>query len=309
MIKHYIRIARPDHWFKNIFMLPGIIMGLYYTNFSLESTTIWILLEGIFATCLIASANYVINEWLDTEFDKYHPVKRNRSSLKADLKRGIVYAEYAFLALAGLIISYTISIEFLLTEVLFLVMGFLYNVPPFRTKDKAYLDVLSESVNNPIRFVLGWLLMGIVFFPPSSVLIAYWMGGAFLMAVKRFAEYRYIGDPDRAALYRKSFAKYSEESLFLSAFFYALMSAVFLGVFLVKYKIEFLLSLPLFAVLFVWYLHLGMQPHSVSQTPEKLYRQNGFFFFTIMLSVVVMALFFIDLPWLHVFVESIVTLG
>jgi decaprenyl-phosphate phosphoribosyltransferase len=84
---------------------------------------------------------------------------------------------------------------------------------------------------------------------------------------------------------------------------------VFLGVFLVKYKIEFLLSLPLFAVLFVWYLHLGMQPHSVLQTPEKLYRQKSFVIFTIVLSLIVMALFFIDLPWLQIFVESIVTLS
>ena len=73
MIKHYIRIARPDHWFKNIFMLPGIIMGLYYTDFSLEMTSVYIIIGGILATCMIASANYVINEWLDMDFDKYHP--------------------------------------------------------------------------------------------------------------------------------------------------------------------------------------------------------------------------------------------
>ena len=30
-------------------------------------------------------------------------------------------------------------------------MGVAYNVPPVRTKDRAYLDVLSESVNNPLR--------------------------------------------------------------------------------------------------------------------------------------------------------------
>ena len=35
------------------------------------------------------------------------------------------------------------------------------------------------------------------------------MAGAFLMAVKRYAEYRMIGDPDRAGLYRKSFSKYT----------------------------------------------------------------------------------------------------
>ncbi len=27
-IKKYIAIARPDHWFKNIFMLPGTALAL-----------------------------------------------------------------------------------------------------------------------------------------------------------------------------------------------------------------------------------------------------------------------------------------
>ena len=35
-------------------------------------------------------------------------------------------------------------------------MGCLYNIPPIRTKDHAYVDVLSESINNPIRFLVGW---------------------------------------------------------------------------------------------------------------------------------------------------------
>ena len=82
------------------------------------------------------------------------------------------------------------------------------------------------------------------FLPPASVLLAYWMGGAFLMAIKRYSEYRGIADPARAALYRRSFAFYSEQSLLLSGFFYALLSACFTGVFLIKYRIEFLLVLP-----------------------------------------------------------------
>ncbi len=36
------------------------------------------ILMSFFATCLIASANYVINEWLDAEFDQFHPTKKVR---------------------------------------------------------------------------------------------------------------------------------------------------------------------------------------------------------------------------------------
>ena len=78
------------------------------------------------------------------------------------------------------------------------------------------------------------------------------------MGVKRYSEYRFINDPERAVLYRKSFQSYTEQTLLLSSFFYALLSSFFLAVFLIKYRIEFVLSFPAFALLFVWYLAIGM---------------------------------------------------
>src|SRR5690606_34834989 len=149
----------------------------------------------------------------------------------------VVFALYLLLALSGLAIGYIISFKFAVTEFLLLVMGFIYNVRPFRSKERVYLDVLSESINNPLRFALGWFMVlpavGLhmdnswdrEFFdsiPPLSIMIAYWMGGAFLMATKRFAEYRLIGDPDKAGLYRRSFRYYTENSLLISMFFYAI---------------------------------------------------------------------------------------
>lgn len=61
-----------------------------------------------------------------------------------------------------------------------------------------YVDVLSESVNNPLRMLLGWFMVTSVLVPPVSLLICYWMAGCYLMALKRFSEYREIGDPEVA---------------------------------------------------------------------------------------------------------------
>jgi decaprenyl-phosphate phosphoribosyltransferase len=304
MIKHYIYIARPDHWFKNVFMLPGIIMGFYYLKFSLDKTTLMILFAGVLATCFIASANYVINEWLDLASDKFHPVKKNRPAVKANLNPLIIYSEYALFALAGLTISYFISVRFLLTELFLLIMGIMYNVKPIRTKDKPYLDVLSESVNNPIRFALGWFLTGVTFLPPSSILVAYWMGGAFLMATKRLAEYRFIGDAVVAANYRKSFGYYTESKLLISTVFYALCSSFFLAIFLVKHRIELLISFPFIALLFAWYLQIGFENNSIVQTPEKLYSKKGFIGYIVFLFILIILLFKIDIPSLNWFIKN-----
>lgn len=299
-----MRIARIDHWFKNIFMLPGVGLGILMTD-PVLSGALWNASIALLSTCLIASANYVINEWLDAEFDQHHPVKKMRPSVTGKVEAKYVYLEYAFFVIFGLGLALLLSTLFFALSVLLLVMGVLYNVRPFRTKDRVYLDVLSESINNPIRLLLGWsAVTTYVVLPPSSIILTYWMGGAFLMAVKRYAEYRFIDNPDKAALYRRSFKYYNEQTLLLSSLFYALSSSFFLGIFLVKYRIEFLLSFPLFALLFVWYLAIGMKPHSPTQNPEKLYRETGFIAYLAFLCLVVAGLFVVDLPWLEVFVEK-----
>jgi decaprenyl-phosphate phosphoribosyltransferase len=72
-----IAIARPEHWFKNVFMLPGAALALALADESLAPELAHLLL-GVVSTCLIVSANYTINEWLDAESDRHHPAKRHR---------------------------------------------------------------------------------------------------------------------------------------------------------------------------------------------------------------------------------------
>lgn len=303
-LRDYISLARPGYWFKNIFMLPGMIMAYMYYQPELTINLVVSLVVGIASTCLVASANYVINEWLDAEFDKHHPTKKLRPSVVKNLSKVIVYGEYLMLAGCGLTLALVLSFNFFLVALWLLVMGILYNVQPFRTKERPYLDVLSESVNNPIRFILGWLIIAPFIFPPVSILMTYWMGGAFLMGCKRLAEYRFINNKETAALYRKSFAYYTEITLLISIFFYALTSTFFLGIFLIKHRIELLLTFPLFALMFSWYLRITYRPNSTAQQPEKLYTNWKFMIFIVLFFIFFMALLFIDIEPLNFFLKN-----
>ncbi len=298
-----IALARPDHWFKNVFMLPGAALAVALGDNAISLDAAGSLLVGLIAACLIASANYTINEWLDAEFDRHHPEKRFRPSATGLVAAPRAYAQWGVLSLAGLVLAGSLNPQFCLFAGAFCIMGLVYNVNPLRTKDRPYLDVLSEAVNNPLRFMLGWSAIVNDTLPPSSILLAFWMGGAYLMAIKRYAEFRHIADPATAGKYRRSFQFYTEESLLVSAFFYALSSAFLLGVFLIKYKIEFLLAVPLMALLFAWYLKIGMRADSVTQKPEKLYKERTFVLYVAFLGSLMTLLFFVELPWLDVLVE------
>jgi len=303
-LKQYIKIARFDHWIKNMFMLPGVALAVFFSASQILDI-FSVVLMGVLSTCLASSANYAINEYLDVQFDRFHPLKKNRSGVVYLLDFRIVLLEYVFLATASIVLAYFIGKMFLFTILALLLMGLLYNVQPVRLKDRAYLDVMSESINNPLRLVLGWSTVIRDVFPPSSILIAYWAGGAFLMAVKRYSEYRRIGDHETAGKYRRSFLFYTEEKLLLSCVFYAVCSSFFLGIFLIKYRIEFLLTFPLFALLFTWYLAIGLKPDSAAQAPEKLYKEGKFLVFFGILCFIVCLLLFIDLKFMEWFTVPI----
>ena len=303
----YIRIMRPDHWIKQFFIFPGFLFAYILIGSELNLTHLISFITAFVAVSLIASANYVINEWLDAEFDKFHPTKKNRSVVTEDVKGSIVWTLWGVLTCAGFFIGQLINFYFLMMLVWLWVMGIAYNVKPFRTKDIFILDVLTESINNMIRLLLGWF---IIFdatenpvLPPISIVIGYWMLGAFLMAIKRYAEYRMIGNPIIAGKYRKSFKSYSEKSLLTSAFFYAMCSVFFIGVFLVKYRIELVLFMPFFIGLFCYYFWLSYAKDSAVQKPEKLYREKWLMAYCCLVAVIFTALMLVDIPQLKILTD------
>ncbi len=295
----YGQIARPDHWFKNVFMLAGLVLAYFYQMTPFSSEQVWMIPLAFFATCIIASSNYVINEILDAPTDIGHPTKCRRPIPAGKVKLGWAYAEWIGLAIVGLAMSYQINLPFFFSALALLVMGLIYNIPPVRSKELPYLDVLSESVNNPLRLMLGWFTITAHLLPPMSLILSYWMIGAFFMASKRFAEYRQINDKAVAAAYRKSFAYYDDNKLLVSMFFYASGAALMLGVFIIRYHLELILSVPLIAGFFSAYMHVTLKVDSAVQNPERLYKETGLMIYLVITVFVFFGLMFVSFPWLY----------
>ena len=298
-MKQYIKVMRLDHWIKQVFILPGCVFAISLTNqFDAAALHLYVrkIAIGVLATCLIASANYVINEYLDAEFDRFHPTKKYRPAVTEDVKGSVILALWIVLTAAGLLIANLLGGAFLAAAIWLWAMGIVYNVKPLRTKDFPIVDVLSEAVNNAIRLLMGWFIISPDTLPPCSIILGYWMGGAFLMATKRFAEYRMIHNPELAGSYRRSFRFYTERSLMLSAFIYAMFSVFFTGIFLIKYRIEYILFVPALIGLFAYYFWMAFQEDSAVQKPEKLYSEKGLMLYCVFLILWMIALTLVDIP-------------
>ena len=298
MLKDLLTIARPDHWFKNVFMAPGLVLGWLACPPADAATGVLRAAVGVAATCLACSANYTLNELLDAPSDRAHPEKRFRPVAAGRVGAAAASAQWLVLAAAALGASWLVGRAFLAAQAALLAMGVLYNARPVRLKDRPYLDVLSESLNNPLRLLLGWYAIGCTLVPPASLLLAYWMLGAYLMAAKRFAELGHLGDRAAAAAYRRSFAHYTRDRLLVSIVFYAAAAALFAGVFLIRYQVELVLAVPFVAGFLAMYMRLALLPDSPAMYPEKLYRYRSFTAFACLTAAVLIACLLVRLPWL-----------
>lgn len=298
-LRGHLSIARVDHWFKNVFALPGIVLALVVRPDLLSWEIVVPVVVGMLALCLMASSNYTVNELVDAQFDRLHPEKRSRPVPSGQVHVGLGYVQWIVLMLIAAGMAAYVSQGLLITLIVLWVMGALYNLRPIRTKDLPYADVTSEAINNPLRLLAGWFLIEPGGIPPASLLLSYWMVGCYFMALKRFAELRAIDDAATAAAYRKSFAFYTESRLLVSVMFYASAAMLLFGTFIMRYRVELVLGYPFVAWVMAAYLSLSLTDNSEVQRPEELYKVPSLVAALLICAAVLGVLVVVDIPVLH----------
>jgi hypothetical protein len=196
-------------------------------------------------------------------------------------------------------LALSITIPFALSLFALWIMAIVYNVPPMRSKDQPYVDVLSEAINNPLRMLAGWFIVTSATMAPASLLLSYWMIGCYFMALKRYAELKSIGNQASAGAYRRSFTYYTPERLIVAIMFFAAAAMLFFGAFCMRYRLELILSFPLVALVMALYLNVALKPDSVAQNPEHLYRERGLMAAVVATTIAMVVLLAVDLPVIH----------
>ena len=285
---------RLNRWPRSFSIIVGTILAIYTSglgNKDIISLTFSFSIAFII-TFMICITNYIINEIVDAPTDAYHPIKHNRPvasgivSIKILILIAIIFAMIAFL-----IANFFFSYRLILSLLTLLIMGFLYNIKPIRLKDIIYIDAISESANNPIRFLIGWYAVENTKNPSLALLLCWWAVGAFLMFGKRLSEKRIFKETE-AKYYRKSLGIYTESSLTKSMIISSIV--FFLSCFymiLLNLNIYQAILLPISAIYIIWITLEAWRGKYLIDEPEIILKQPPFIILIIILITILLLSF------------------
>ncbi len=290
----YLEALRLERWPRSFAIYVGsfTFFLLHPDKLEFGKGLFFKLLFSFLLTWLVSTANYIINEIADAEFDKHHPVKKKRPLASGKVNKNILFSLFVlFLMIAFFSSAFLFNKKFTLSLVLLFVAGVFYNIKPIRLKDIPYIDFTSESINNPIRFLIGWYAFNGGFVPPLVILLWWWSFGMFLMIGKRISEKRFLGD-EKSGNYRPSLKNVNEKTLKVIMAFVGIISFALLFEFSIEYSIETLKIFSFIFLIFIGYFfYIITRRVGELEEPEEILKNP---FLSIIL-IVLTGVFFLSL--------------
>ena len=193
-----LRLMRPHQWVKNAFVFTGLLFGHAWHDVHLVTQV----MLAFCAFCLLSSAIYIVNDMVDLEQDRQHPVKRLRPLAAGKIQQSAAIILALLLAVVGLSLAYGASPSVLIILIIYALMNIAYSL---WLKHVVILDVFIIATGFMLRILVGTLGVGI---PPSQwLLLCGLMVTLFLGFSKRRAEINALSD-DKTA-HRKVLEHYS----------------------------------------------------------------------------------------------------
>jgi 4-hydroxybenzoate polyprenyltransferase len=153
---------RPQQWVKNVFVIAPVFFAKDIFDLSLLKRA----LAAFLVFCLLAGAVYTMNDIVDVEGDRIHPVKRHRPIASGRVPIGAAKILAVVLALLSLASGFVLGWPFVVVAVLYFVQNIAYS---FKLKNVAYVDVSLIAAGFVLRVVAGAFAIHV---PVSNYILA-----------------------------------------------------------------------------------------------------------------------------------------
>ena len=153
-ISSILRLLRPSHYIKNLFVLLPLFFSAQITNNLLLKNAIL----AFVSFCLIASSVYVFNDIYDINDDRIHPEKKTRPLASGVISISLAIILDLVLSIGGLLLSYLVNYKLLFVLVAYKLINILYTLI---LKKIAILDIMVLSLGFVLRLYAGSVSTGI----------------------------------------------------------------------------------------------------------------------------------------------------
>lgn len=153
-VKEILQLLRPQQWVKNGVVLAAVI-------FSGNAGESHLLLLSVFATglfCLLSSAVYVLNDIVDADADRRHPIKAFRPIASGRVSKNLGIGLAAFLIALAVIGGMFLNHNFLLVAAAYFVLNILYS---FFLKHVVIIDVMTIAAGFVLRALAGAVVIAV----------------------------------------------------------------------------------------------------------------------------------------------------
>ena len=190
-LKAIIEAMRPIQWIKNLGIFAALIL-----NGQLFSSDLFLKTSWAFITfCLLSSSSYLLNDVIDIDKDKLHPVKKNRPLARGDISQPLAILIVFILLFAGLFVSVFVNTGFIWLSLIFVILQYTYSL---FLKKKAIMDIIGIAVFFILRTYAGEIATG--YHLPIWIMLAVIFLSLFLASGKRRTELGNTGISTRSAL-------------------------------------------------------------------------------------------------------------
>jgi 4-hydroxybenzoate polyprenyltransferase len=177
-------LLRPHHWTKNLACLAGVLFSGRFVDPAADVRAAWTFL----VFCAASSAAYVLNDVVDRERDREHPLKRRRPLASGSIsvpRAAAIGATLAVVAFGG---AAALGPAVLVCLVLYATNNVAYSVG---LKHLVLFDVLSIAAGFVLRLLAGVYVVGEL--PTTWITLCAFFLALFLGFGKRRAELRAAG--------------------------------------------------------------------------------------------------------------------
>jgi 4-hydroxybenzoate polyprenyltransferase len=148
-----VRTIRPRQWVKNLVVFAAIVFG----GRLFEIDAFWASVGAFFAFSFASAFTYILNDTVDKDKDKLHPIKCNRPiasgklGVKTALSTGMVFLSFS------IFISASVNEFLFYIIVAYLALQFAYS---FSLKNFIIIDALAVSFGFILRLFSGGVASG-----------------------------------------------------------------------------------------------------------------------------------------------------